>query len=200
MALSQQLAMHQSELPPERANPDFQYFTIKLTSICGNPGQLLRRMTQDALREPQNPVYPYGKGLALAKLDKINEATAAFQQALKLGPSNPLIQRDLAIFYFDQNRYPDAQGLLDQLSHRYPQDDVVLYYLGRIYQERKQTDKALPLFEKVHKLNPTYSEVYSTWAPFTAKRGSWARPTIIWDFTASGPRPCPRRCSISKGR
>jgi predicted Zn-dependent protease len=171
VALSQQLAMHQSELPPERANPDFQYFTIKLTSICGNPGQLLRRMTQDALREPQNPVYPYGKGLALAKLEKINEATAAFQQALKLEPSNPLIQRDLAIFYFDQNRYPEAQGLLDQLSQRYPQDDVVLYYLGRICQERKQTDKALPLFEKVHKLNPTYSEVYLNLGTLYGEKG-----------------------------
>jgi predicted Zn-dependent protease len=160
VALSQQLAMHQSELPPERSNPDFQYFTIKLTSICGNPNQLLRRMTQDAIREPQNPVYPYGKGLALADLEKGNEAIAAFQQAIKLDPGNHLIQRDLAIFYFNQNRYPEAQGLLDQLSQRYPQDDVVLYYLGRIYQERKQIDKALPLFEKVHKLNPTYSEVY----------------------------------------
>lgn len=158
--LSNQLAMHQNELPPARDSLEFHYFTIKLEAYCGNPNQFLRRMTQDGIREPQNPVFQYGRGLALAKLEKTDEAIAAFQQALKLAPSNPLIQRDLAIFYFSQNRYQESQQLLGQLSQRYPKDDVVLYYLGRIYQERKQLDQALPLFEKVHKLNPTYSEVY----------------------------------------
>lgn len=169
--LSHQLAIHQSEVPPEKDNPDFQYFTVKLDSICGNSNQLLRRMTQDAIREPQNPVFLYGKALALANLDKGDEAIAAFQQALKLAPGNPLIQRDVAIFYFNQNRYPDSQQLLEQLGQRFPQDDVVLYYLGRIYQERKQVDKALPLFEKVHKLDPTYSEVYLNLGTLYGEKG-----------------------------
>jgi len=158
--LSNQLAVHQDKLPPERDNPEFHFFQVKLTSHCGDANQLLRRMTQDGFREPKNPVYPYGKALALAKLNRPEEAIAAFQQALKLDPSNALIQRDQAIFYFSQNRYQDALKLLEQLTQRYPQDDVVLYYLGRIYQERKQLDRALPLFEKVHRLNPTYGEVY----------------------------------------
>jgi len=157
--LSHQLAMHQKDLPPERNSPDFQYFTTKLTSICGNPHQLLRWATQEALREPNNPVFPYGKALALAKLEESKEAQAAFQQALKLAPNNHLIKRDLAIFYFDHNQYPKALQQLSELSQRYPQDDVVLYYMGRIYQEGKKIDQALPLFEKVHKLNPTFSDV-----------------------------------------
>lgn len=170
--LSNQLAMHQAELPQGgKDSPEFRYFQIKLEAVSGNAGQLLRRMTQDAIREPQNPVFPYGKGLALAKLEKCDEAVAAFQQALKLDPANPLIQRDLAIFYFDQNRFQDSQGLLDQLSQRYPQDGVVLYYLGRIYQERKQPDRALPLFEKVHKLNPAYSEVYLNLGTLYGEKG-----------------------------
>ena len=169
--LSHQLAIHQSEIPPVRDNPDFQYFTIKLEAICGNPNQLLRRMTQDALHEPQNPVFQYGKGLALASLEKDNEATAAFQQALKLAPGQSLIQRDLAIFYFHQNRFQDSQQVLEQLAQRFPQDDVVLYYLGRIYQEGKQVDKALPLFEKVHQLNPTFSEVYYNLGTLYGEKG-----------------------------
>jgi beta-barrel assembly-enhancing protease len=169
--LSHQLAIHQSALPKERNDPDFQYFTIKLESISGNPNQLLRRMTQNAIREPQNPAYQYGKALALANLEKGDEAIAAFQQALKLSPGNPLIQRDLAVYYFHQNRYQDSLQLLEQLGQRFAQDDVVLYYLGRIYQERKQVDKALPLFEKVHKLNPTYSEVYYNLGTLYGEKG-----------------------------
>jgi predicted Zn-dependent protease len=157
--LSHQLVMHQKELPPEKDSPAFHYFTVKLASICSNPNQLLRRMTQEALHEPNNPVYPYGKALALAKLERDKEALAAFQEALRLAPDNHLIKRDLAIFYFNHNQYPEARQQLNELSQRYPQDDVALYYLGRIFQERKQIDQALPLFEKVHQLNPAFSDV-----------------------------------------
>ncbi|MCK9374632.1 MAG: M48 family metalloprotease [Syntrophobacterales bacterium] len=169
--LSHQLAIHLKELPAEQDNPYFQYFNIKLASISGNAGQLMRRMTQEALHEPNNPAFPYGKALALSKLEKHDEALAAFQQALRLAPNNPLIKRDLAIFYFNHNQYPEAQARLTALSQSYPQDDVVLYYLGRIYEERKQIDQALPLFEKVHKLNPTFSDVYYNLGTLYGEKG-----------------------------
>jgi len=140
-------------------------------AACGNPHQLLRRETQDSIREPQNPAFHYGKALALAKLEQGDQAIGEFNEALKLSPGNSLVQRDLAIFYFNRNRYPEAQKLLEELSQRTPQDDVILYYLGRIYQERKQTDRALPLFEKVHQLNPTYSEVYYNLGTLYGEKG-----------------------------
>jgi predicted Zn-dependent protease len=171
VVLSQKLEMHKGELPPYKNNPDFQYFTIKLDSVVGNPHQLLRRMTQEAIREPKNAVYPYGKALALAKLEQHDEALASFQQALKLDPNNHIIQRELAIFDFDHNQYPEATQLLTRLASRSPQDDVALYYLGRIYQVRKQNDQALPLFEKVYQLNPTYSEVYYNLGTLYGEKG-----------------------------
>jgi predicted Zn-dependent protease len=161
-----QLSMYEGKFPTDKDSPEFQYFSIRVEALMGNPHQLLRRMTQNSLREPQNPVYIYGKALALAKLERGDEALAAFQQALKLSPGNDmspgndLIKRDLATYYFQHNRYMDAQKLLEDLSRRHPQDEVILFYLGRIYQERRQFDQALPLFEKVHKLNPAFIEVY----------------------------------------
>lgn len=169
--LAHQLAVHKGEMPREKDNPDFQYFTVKLDSICGNPNQLLRRMTQDAIREPQNPVFPYGKALALAKLERGDEALAAFQQAQKLAPDNYLIQRDLAVYHFQRNRYMDSQKILDSLARQQPMDAAVLYYLGRIYQERRQFDQALPLFEKVQKLNPAFSEVYYSLGTIYGEKG-----------------------------
>lgn len=169
--LSHQLVVHQKELPPEKDNPNFHFFTTKLESLSGNPNQLLRRMSQDALHEPNNPVYPYGRALALAKLDRDNEALTAFQRALQLAPDNPLVKRDLAIFYFDHNKFAEAQQSFNEISLRYPQDDVSLYYLARIYQEQKKTDQALPLFEKVHKLNPTFSDVYYNLGTLYGQKG-----------------------------
>lgn len=171
VALSQQLTIHQKELPPETKDPAFHYFTIKLASICGNPGQLLRLMTQDALREPNNPVFQYGRALALAKLGQHNEALAAFKKALQLSPHNHLINRDLAIFYFNNNQYPAALRILNELSQRYPQDGVTLYYLGRIYDVQKKIDQALPLYEKAQQLNPTFSDVYYNLGTIYGEKG-----------------------------
>jgi beta-barrel assembly-enhancing protease len=157
--LAHQLSMHQTQLPPEKESPLFPYFQVKLASLCGNAGLLLRRMTQDGIRDPKNPVYKYGKALALAKLERGKETVEAFNQALRLDPSNKVIQRELAIFYFDHNQYSEATPILQRLAQRSPRDDVTLYYLGRIFQETKKPDMALTLFEKVHRLNPTFSEV-----------------------------------------
>jgi beta-barrel assembly-enhancing protease len=158
--LSHQLAINQASIHSSPNNPDYQFFEIKVEALTSNGNALLRRMNQEAARNPQNAADQYGRALALDKLDKHDEATAAFQQALKLSPDNTIIKRDLAIYSFHHNRYPEAQKILEELSRRNPQDDAVLYYLARIYMEQKQIDKALPLFEKVHKLNPTLIEVY----------------------------------------
>jgi predicted Zn-dependent protease len=169
--LSHQLAVHKDKLPAGKDNPAFIFFTTKLESLSGNPNQLLRRMSQEALREPNNTVFPYGRALALAKLDRDDEALAAFQRALQLAPDNPLVKRDLAIFYFDHNKYAEALPRLNEISQRFPQDDVVLYYLGRVYQEQKKVDQALPLFEKVHQLNPTFGDVYFNLGTLYGQKG-----------------------------
>jgi len=166
------MAQNQDRLPPPRADStDFQYFSVRLEATVGNPGQFLRRMTQEAIRDPKNPVYYYGQALAQTRLEKTEEAISAFKQALSLSPANPLIQRDLAICYFQRNRYQEALPLLNDLSQRYPQDDVVLYYLGRIYQERKQNDQALSLFVKVNNLNPALTEVYYNLGTLYGEKG-----------------------------
>lgn len=169
--LTNQFNRNQDSIPPGLNSPDYQYFAIRVDAACGNPHQLLRRETQDSVRDPKNPAFHYGKALALAKLEQTDQAIGEFNEALKLSPGNSLVQRDLAIFYFNRNRYPESQKLLEELSQRTPQDDVILYYLGRIYQERKQTDRALPLFEKVHQLNPTYSEVYYNLGTLYGEKG-----------------------------
>jgi predicted Zn-dependent protease len=158
--LGHQLSQYGQPLPTGVSNPEFQYFAIRVEATAGSSNQMLRRMTQDSLREPQNPIFHYGKALALANLERGDEALAEFQQAVQLAPGNYLIQRDLAIYYFQRNRYMDASKILEELSRQHPQDEAVLYYLGRIYQERRQYDQALALFEKVHKLNPAFIEVY----------------------------------------
>jgi predicted Zn-dependent protease len=169
--LSNQLMIHKKEIPPEKIDPAFQYVITKLDSLTESPNQLLRYMTQEARHEPKDPVYPYGQALALAKMDRDNEAQAAFNRALELAPNNHLIKRGLAIFYFEQNKYAEALPRFNKLTQLYPNDGVSLYYMGRIYQEQKKPNLALPLFEKAHKLDPTFSDVYYNLGTLYGQKG-----------------------------
>lgn len=158
--LSHQMGVHAGKLPESPNTPDFKYFALKVEAASGNPHQLLRRLTQECLKDPGNPLHYFGKALALARLERPTEALAEFRQGLSLDPGNFFLRRELAVFYFERNRYPEALSLLEALAQSQPQDEATLYYLGRIYQERHEVDKALAAMERVHSLNPAYLEVY----------------------------------------
>ncbi len=169
--LANRLTMHEGTAPKEPNRPEFPYFALKVDAISGSPYQLLRRMTQASIQEPKNPVYLYGKALALAKLDHPEEAKAALQQGLNLDPGNYIIKREMAIQYFERNRYQQALPLLQRLTQIHSQDEVVLYYLGRIYQEQRQFSDALAAMERVQALNPAFVEVYQNLGTLYGEEG-----------------------------
>jgi predicted Zn-dependent protease len=169
--LANRLNIHERTIPKGYDNSEFQYFALKVDAISGSPYQLLRRMTQASIQEPKNAAYLYGKALALAKLDHPEEAIAALQQGLNLDPGNYIIQREMAIQYFERNRYQQALPILVRLSQTHSQDEVVLYYLGRIYQEQRQFGDALAAMERVQTLNPAFVEVYQNLGTLYGEEG-----------------------------
>jgi predicted Zn-dependent protease len=169
--LANRLSMHEENIPKKHEDQEFQYLTIKVDSLSGNPFQLLRRMTQAAIHEPNNPAYLYGKALALAKMDHPEEAITTLQQGLKLDPGNYVIRREIAIQYFERNRYQLALPLLQRLTQNHSHDEVVLYYLGRIYQEQRQYGDALSAMERVQALNPAFLEVYQNLGTLYGEEG-----------------------------
>jgi predicted Zn-dependent protease len=158
--LANHLQIHEGTFHKSFDNLEYHYFALKVDAISGSPYQLLRRMTQASIHEPKNPEYLYGKALALDKLDHPDEAMAALQQGLNLDPNNYFIQREMAIQDFEKNRYQQALPVLTRLSQTHSQDDVVLYYMGRIYQEQRQFGDALAAMERVQAMNPAFMDVY----------------------------------------
>jgi beta-barrel assembly-enhancing protease len=152
-------------------DPDFPYFTMKVEASSGNPHLLLRRMTQAAIRDPNNPVNLYGKGLALGKLGRPDEAEEAFQKGLDLDPGNYILQREMAVLNFERSRYQQALPTLLRLTRTRPHDEVVLYYLGRLYQQQHQPDEALAAMERVQVLNPAFVEVYHDLGTLYGEKG-----------------------------
>jgi len=169
--LANRLNIHADKIPKEQNNKEFEYFSLKVDSLSGSPYQLLRRMTQAVIHEPDNPAYLYGKALALAKMDHPEEALGVLEQGLKLDPGNYFIQREIAIQYFERNRYQMALPLLQRLAQTHAHDGVVLYYLGRIYQEQREFAHALASMERVQSLNPAFVEVYQNLGTLYGEEG-----------------------------
>lgn len=141
-------------------HPGFTYFKLRLRALYGNPHRMLRNLKRRLAKDPNNAPLKYCLALVYRRLGQRPQALATYRDALALEPRNTMIKRDLAILYYESNLFSKAQPLFDELLQRHPHDEVALYYLARIKQDQHRSDEALALFEKVHGLNPGFTEVY----------------------------------------
>jgi tetratricopeptide (TPR) repeat protein len=64
------------------------------------------------------------------------------EQALAKQPNNPLIMRDLAISYFDQNKLSESKSYLDKVMPLLPNDPKVPLYQGLIFEKNLDMQNA----------------------------------------------------------
>ncbi|MFP3868770.1 MAG: M48 family metalloprotease [Desulfobacteraceae bacterium] len=158
--ISHLISTHDMTGLSSKESPAFTYFKLRLRALCNNPNTMLRDLKRRLAENPDNVPLLYCLGLVHQRLGQRAEAIAAYQAALNQEPRNRMIKKDLAILFYESNQQAAAQSQLQELLQRDPQDEVALYYLGRIRQDQQRWDEALALFEKVHGLNPAFTEVY----------------------------------------
>ena len=158
--ISHLIATHNMNDRTSQESPGFTYFKLRLRALCNSPNPVMRDLKRRLAKDPNNVPLLYCLGLVHQRLGQRSEAIATYQAALAQDSHNKMIKRDLAALYYESNKTAAAQALLEELLHSNPRDEVALYYLGRINQDRQHWDEALALFEKVHALNPTFCDVY----------------------------------------
>lgn len=156
LADAHQIPVRQAAPP----SPAFTFFRQRLEVLYGNPQRLKRELLIRLSQEPDNIPYRYSLALVYKRLGDRVLASQAYQQALARDPNNDLIKRDMAIFAYESNKIQEAQALLKEVLQRNPKDEVSLYYTGLILRDRHQVDEALSLFERLHLMNPAFTEVY----------------------------------------
>ncbi len=108
----------------------------------------------------------YGLGLAYRKMGRFDKSTEAFQQAHALVPQDLDVSRELGIVYFLSGKVDQALEKLEAVKSAPGEaknnDLMVLYYLGRAYQEKGDFARALPSLLKVQKEKPEFVDVYSS--------------------------------------
>ncbi len=101
----------------------------------------------------------YGLGLAYRKMGRFDKSTEALQRAHSIAPQDLDTSRELGITYFFGGKTDQAIESLEAIRGRNG-DLMILYYLGRGYQEKGNFAQALPLFLKVQKEKPEFTDIY----------------------------------------
>ncbi len=106
----------------------------------------------------------YGLGLAYRKMGRFDKSMEVLQRAHSLAPKDLDISRELGITYFFLGKMDQAIESLEAIRSPTGEgrnsDLMILYYLGRGYQEKGDFAQALPLLLKVQKEKPEFADIY----------------------------------------
>ncbi len=101
----------------------------------------------------------YGLGLAYRKMGRFDKSTEALQRAQSIAPKDLDTSRELGITYFFGGKTDQAIASLEAIRGG-NSDLMILYFLGRCYQEKGNFAQALPLLLKVQKEKPEFTDIY----------------------------------------
>lgn len=100
-----------------------------------------------------------GRGIALDRLKRQQQADQAFTAALACGPDDPLVLREAGMFFFNQGNMNKAAPLLQKAAILNPRDAMSMFFTARIMAERKDYIGAISLMERVVHEVPQDAEV-----------------------------------------
>ena len=87
----------------------------------------------------------------------IDKALRAYEKAVALEPHNSVFQKNLADFYFvEQKRAGDALKIYTRLLEQNPQDEHCLFAAGMICMALEKTDDAQVFFNRLLEINPMH--------------------------------------------
>ncbi|MEG2173524.1 MAG: M48 family metalloprotease, partial [Desulfovibrionaceae bacterium] len=112
-----------------------------------------------------------GKGIILARQNKISEADAAFDKALACGPTDPLIMREAGIFHFRKGDMSKASPLLRAAIQKDSRDYMARFFYARMLDETGRSRDAHPYYEDVLRSLPEDQEVHTAYGRSLGESG-----------------------------
>ena len=103
-----------------------------------------------------------GKAIVLSRLNRIQEADAAFARALACSPDrDPLWLREVGRFYFEYGQHQDkAVANLQEAVMRNPRDLMALFFYARILAETGKVDEGIAMMQRIEKRLPDDAEIH----------------------------------------
>ena len=120
----------------------------------GDYNSALQQYKKLVIFAPLNPMAQMNKSIALAKLNKNEEASAAFERAVSLLPENSVILRNYGHLLFSAGRLDEAAVKLEAAKNISPFDELILLELARVRLAQGKKTEAKVLLIRARELQP----------------------------------------------
>lgn len=121
--------------------------------------------------KPKDCLAQMGRGIVLARQNKVSEAGTAFDKALACSPADPLIMREAGIFHFRKGDMNRASLLLRNAIQKDSRDYMARFFYARLLDETGRPREAHPYFEDVLRSLPEDQEVHSAYGRSLGEAG-----------------------------
>lgn len=105
-----------------------------------------------------------GRGMVLARQNRVADAAKAFDAALAAAPADPLVLRESGIFHFRKGDMARAEKLLQQAMRRDQRDYMAAFFYGRLLDETGRQKQAFSHYRDVLRHVPEDAEVHEAYA------------------------------------
>lgn len=105
-----------------------------------------------------------GRGIVLARQNRVAEAGKAFEAALAAAPDDPLVLREAGIFHYRKGNMNKAEPLLAKAMRRDPGDYMASFFYARLLDETGRQNEASAHYKEVLRRLPEDPEVHEAYA------------------------------------
>ncbi|MGB9835171.1 MAG: tetratricopeptide repeat protein [Candidatus Saccharicenans sp.] len=125
-----------------------------------NYAEAIKEFEEAIKLNSNNWAYYFNYGLALKKLNKLDEAKEAFKKAVELNPESFSANKELGEILARQDNFAEALEYYKKAVSLSPSDPDAHYNLGVCLVNLGQGDEAYAHFQKTVELKPDYPEAY----------------------------------------
>ena len=159
-------------------NRRFQRVKTLLWARYGDEQAALQRFSgKDGLSQ-------MGRGIVLARQNRVTEAAQAFDAALAAAPHDPLVLREAGAFHYRKGSMDRAEPLLAEAMRRDPKDYMASFFYARLLDETGRQAQAGRYYTDVLRHVPQDPEVHQAYARSLGTAGKTAEAYIHMTYSA----------------
>lgn len=154
-----------------RKEDNTRFLRVK-TLLWARYGDAQAAMHMFTASGPRNCLALMGKGMVLARENKVNEATGAFDAALACGPDDPLVLREAGTFHYRKGDMNRAETLLRASMAKDSRDYMARFFYARLLDETGRAAQAQPYYQDVLRSVPEDQEVHAAYGRSLGQAGN----------------------------
>lgn len=161
------------KVPPENRKPvDNTQFLRVQTLLRGRYSntEAADKYFQQQLKGENKALAWLGLGILRERQHRINEASHAFSEALRMKPKDQMFLREAGRFNYFKGDRDKAINYLQQATAQNPHDYMAMFFYARLLDDYGQSELALSYYRQVLRYYPEDAEVHEYYARALGKQ------------------------------